>query len=420
MPLSAPDTSFVTLLTLREVRGYIRRSHGISLAVFIAVAYALGSMLIGGMLVFARLSGGYTVLVLWGSALGLQSWNYPGLLIEAPWGFVELPFFATVSMILVAVGVGLGMAVAVLLGVQIIRERRSASGRPTATGTVAGLTPALIALVTLGACCSTTAAATAGVALVSASSGSSTSNLLFNNWFLGVFQIVVVFIALIAQELLLRVYGSLFGTRDPGFVNRELTTRPLDRRAVTVGALRAGLLAAGVTWILAVVALWTTVTPASAPAGLWFNWLFEHWLPGGLAVLAALSPRTARRWLLPVRSTLPGIAFRGALLMGAWSLAAWVPSPFVGWGAEGFGNEILGLLGFPAAYGAVAPVFPWGIALVLRWGFQYWLLALFAAAVALRPEPVLSWLSETQPRTSERSRVASTASSAAAIPLDAR
>jgi hypothetical protein len=414
------EPSLVGLLTLREVRGYIRRSHGIALAVFIAVAYALGSMLIGGMLVFARYSGGYSVLVLWGNALGLQSWNYPGLLIEAPWGFIELPFFATFSMIVVAVGVGLGMAVAVLLGAQIIRERRTASGRPATTGTVAGLTPALIALVTLGACCSTTAAATAGVALVSASSGSSTSNLLFNNWFLGVFQIVVVFIALIAQELLLRVYGNLFGTRDPAFAHPEEPVRHLDRRAVATGALRAALLAAGMTWVLAAVASWTTVAPWSAPAPLWFNWVFEHWLPGGLAVLVALSPRTARRWLLPSRSTPPGWVFRGALLLGAFSLGAWVPAPLAGWGVEGFGNELLGLFGLPASFGAVAPVFPWGIALALRWGFQYVVLATFAASVAVWPQATLNWLSEMAPAAVADAGAASGATSSAPIPLDFR
>ncbi|MGA8710696.1 MAG: hypothetical protein WB786_05645 [Thermoplasmata archaeon] len=418
MSESSSGPSLVGLLTLHEVRGYIRRSHGISLAVFIAIAYALGSMLIGGMLVFGRFSGGYSVLLLWGNALGLQNWNYPGFLIEAPWGFIELPFFATASMVVVAVGVGLGMAVAVLLGVQLIRDRKLASGRPAATGTIAGLTPALIALVTLGACCSTTAAATAGVALVSASSGSSTSNLLFNNWFLGVFQVVVVFVALIAQELLLRVYGNLFGTTDPAFDHREEEVRHLDRRAFSTGALRAGLLAAGLTWVLAVLAAWTTTAPSSAPAALWFNWVFEHWLLGGLAVLVALSPRSVRRWLFPSLSTVPGLLLRGSLLLGAWNLGTWVPSPLAGWGVEGFGNELLGLFGFPATFGAVAPVFPWGIALALRWGFQYVLLAAFAATVALWPKATVNWLSESDRPAAATPVVASAAPSATPLPLD--
>jgi hypothetical protein len=387
---------------------------------FIAVAYALGSMLLGGMLVLAHYDGGYSVLLIWGNALGLQNWNYPGLLIEAPWGFVELPFFATFSMVLVSIGVGIGMAVAILLGVQLIRDRRASAGRPAATGTIAGLTPAMIALVTLGACCSTTAAATAGIGLVAQSSGSSTSNLVLNNWYLGVFQMVVVYIALIAQELLLRIYGNLFGARDPAFAKPQVEARRLDRRAFAVGAVRAALLAGGVTWALAVLATWTTVDPASASAGLWFNWIVEHWLLGGLAVAAALAPRTVRDRLLANLPTTPGRFLRASLVVGAWSLGGWVPPPLSTLGVEGFGNELLGSLGFSGSVGAVAPVFPWGVALLLRWGFQYLLLAAFAGAVGLAPSFSLRWLAETDaPRRAGRGAGATGASSVA-VPVEVR
>ena len=384
--------SVVHLLTLHGVRGYLGRSHGIGLAVFIAVAYALSSMLLGGMLVLAHLSGGYSAVVLWGNPLSVQPWNYPAVLIAAPWGFVELPFAATISMVLVSAGVGLGMAVAVILGYRLIVNRRASPGSPAAAGAVAGLTPALIGLVTLGACCSVTAAATAGVGLVAQASGTSTTNLLLNNWFLGVFQVVVVYIALIAQELLLRVYGTLFAGNDPGFSPTRVAPRTLDRRTVALAALRAALLAAGITWVLGVLADWTVTAPATAPAAVWFNWLVEHWLLGGFAVFAALSPETLRSWARTIESSLGGRGLRGILLVGAWSLGAWVPAPFAGAGAEGFGNELLGLLGAPVAVGAVAPAFPWGIALLARWLVQYLLLAGFAGAVAVAPVRTLEWL----------------------------
>jgi hypothetical protein len=410
----------VGLATLRGVRGYLRRSHGVGLAVLIATAYALGSMALGGMLVLARYTGGYSVTLLWGNALGLQNWNYPGLLIEAPWGFVVLPFFATLSMVLVSAGVGLGMAVAILLGAQLVRERNASTARPTATGTIAGLTPAMIALVTLGACCSTTAAATAGVGLVAQTSGSSTNNLLLNNWYLGVFQIVVVYVALIAQELLLRVYGTLFGLADPGFADSTDPRRALDRRAFATAALRAGLLASGVTWGLTVLAAWTTTDPGSASPGLWFNWIVEHWLVSGLAIVAALSPRTLRSGVARIRWASPRFLFRAILFLGAWTLGVWVPPPLAGFGVEGWGNEILGALGFPGSTGAVAPVFPWGLALALRWGFQYVLLAGFAGAVAVAPGRVLNWLSEITP-TPRPARIAgSSTPSPPAVTLNAR
>ena len=382
----------VRLLTLQEVRGYLRRSHARGLAGFIAVTYALGSMLLGGMLILARYPGGYSIVLLLGNALGLQPWNYPGLLIEAPWGYIVLPFFATLSMAIVSVGVGLGMAVAVLLGVQVVRNRRISSGRPAASGTIAGLTPAMIALVTLGACCSTTAAATAGVGLVAQASGSSVNNLLLNNWFLGTFQIVVVYVALIAQELLLRMYGSLFSTGDPGFAKRAVPPKPIDRRAILSGSLRIALVAAGVTWILTVLADWTTVSPATAPAGAWFSWIVEHFVPGGLAVLVALSPQTVRRWYRSTPTLSQRRLWRGALFVSAWTLGGWVPPPFAGAGVEGFGNELLFLLGGPASLGSVSPPLGPGLALAFQWGFQYLLLAAFAAWVSLYPKSALDWL----------------------------
>jgi len=42
------------------------------------------------------------------------------------------------------------------------------------------------------------------------------------------------------------------------------------------------------------------------------------------------------------------------------------------------------------------PVFPWGAALVLRWLFQYLLLAGFAACVALAPQRTLDWVAEAE------------------------
>jgi len=393
-----PRPSPVALLTLREVRHYVRRSHAVGLAALIGIAYALGSMVLGGMLVLARLSGGYTVTVIPGNALGIQPWNYPGLLIAAPWGFVILPFFATIAMVIVSAGVGLGMATAIVLGVQLVRERKRSVGRPAATGTIAGLTPAMIALVTLGACCSVTAGATAGVGLVAQASGSTTSNLLYNNWYLGVFQICVVYVALIAQELLLRVYGRLLARGDPAYSEGPAALAPFDRRSLAVGALRAGLLGAGVTWSLAVVASWTTTDPSTASAALWFSWLIQHWLVGGLAIVVGLSPQTFRRSARWIAGSAGGLVVRAFLLIGAWTLAGWVPPPLAGLGIEGFGNEVLGSLGASPATGAISPAFSLGVALVLRWGFQYLLLGAFAYVVARRPVLAADWIADVRTR----------------------
>ena len=363
------------------------------MTVFFTILYALGSMTLGDMLILHHFGGGYNALFFWTAPPGYPSWNYPGLLIVAPWGVVSLPFFATISMVLVSIGVGLGMAVAVLLGVALVRRRAKSAGQPAAVGTLAGLTPAMIALLTLGACCSTTAAATAGVGLVAQVSGSTTDTLLLNNWYLGVFQVAVVWTALVAQELLLRIYGGLFGLSAGTYPATPPPSPPrVSARFLVGGALRVGLLVGGVTWSLAMLVEWTSVAPTSAPAAVWVRWIVEHQLPAFLAILAALFPRGLLTMFAGRERTRSGLVTRGVLLLAGLTLAVGGPPPVAGWGIEGFANELMGLLAVPAGWGAVAPVFSPGIDLGFRWGVQYLLLGGFAIAVALRPARALSLL----------------------------
>ena len=360
------------------------------MTVFFAVVYALGSMVLGSMLLLTHLTPPYYAEVLWSG--GAPAWNYPGLLIVQPWGVVTLPFFATIAMVLVSIGVGIGMSVAVLLGIALVRNRRARAGQPAAVGSVAGLTPAMIALVTLGACCSTTAAATAGVGLVGQVSGTSTDNLLLNNWFLGVFQIAVVWIALLAQELLLRVYGGLFGLAAISGAPEPLRIVPprTDRVAVLGGLLRVGLLVGGVTWSLAMLAEWTTTGPSNASAIVWFSWVVQHQLLAVMAILAALFPR----WLTVVfaRGAHPvsAAALRGSLLVAGLSLAIGVPPPLSDSGAAGLGNQVWALIAGSGAWGASGPASGLGPGLYFTWTVQFLLLGGFAIALAISPGKALS------------------------------
>jgi hypothetical protein len=356
---------------------------------FFALVYALGSMVLGDMLLLTPLRPPYFAEILWSG--GSSAWNYPGLLIVQPWGVVELPFFATIAMVVVSIGVGIGMSVAVLLGIALVRDRRARAAQPAAVGSVAGLTPAMIALVTLGACCSTTAAATAGVGIVGQVSGSTTDNLLLNNWYLGVFQMVVVWVALLAQELLLRVYGSLFSRGKPADAFSAAPVPPsLSRWSVAGGLLRAALLVGGLTWSLAMLAAWTVTAPATASAGSWFGWVVQHQFLAILAILAALFPRGLAEALARWATTGMGRLLRVVLLVGGVTLAAGVPPPISAWGVAGLGNEVLSVLGLPASLGAVSPVFSAGLDLYFRWTVQYVLLGGFAIAVALAPRTALN------------------------------
>lgn len=398
---AAQSPSFVGLLTLREIRAFIRQSHAVAMTVFLGIVYALGALVVGQMLILTHLPPPYYTEILWSAGPTQPVWSFPALIVWAPWGVVTLPFFATVTMVLVSIGVAIGMSSAILLTAHLIRRRRQHAGAPSAYGAAAGLTPAMLALVTLGACCGTTAAATAGIGAFGSLTGSSTDTLLVNNWLLGVFQIVVVWIALLAQEMLLQVYGELIGVR--GATRGATGSAPAvqfhapryDRRFIVGIVLRAVLLVGGVAWALAMLSDWTVVAPLTASVGQWTAWLLEYEVVAILAVLAALFPVPVAGWFARQARRPIGLAVRAAALLGGLALAAGVPPPLATAGLEGFGNELLFVLGAPAAWGAVPPVFGVGLALYLRWGLEYLVLGGFATAVALGPGRALRPLAST-------------------------
>ncbi|MFY9717971.1 MAG: hypothetical protein WAK40_08615 [Thermoplasmata archaeon] len=376
--------AYLSFVTLREIRRYIVRSHSVMMAVFIGMVYGLLALTQSGMLVLANLRGGYTLLAVTSAGSG------PGYLLIAPWGVLSLPILGLVAMVLVAIGVALGMAVAVLLSIALVRRRSSSSGGPASLGSIAGLTPAMITLLAFGACCSTTAAASAGVGVIAQLSGSTTQNLLINGWFLSIFQVGIVWIALIAQEALLRVYGGLFG--DPGAVatGAPAPSPPrLSRRSIVGTVLRGLLLIGGVTWSLAMFADWTTVSPATASLATWVDWILVHQWLSAIAIGIALFPSAASEAIEGRSGPALRRAVRGISLIAGLLLVAGAPPPLAAWGLEGWGNEILSLAGVPAAWGAIAPLYGPGVALAFRWGVQYLLLGGFAIALAIRPRAAL-------------------------------
>lgn len=202
----------VSLLLLRNSRALLagRTSHAIASGV--GVLYALIATYVGGMLAisYPPLQVESYIAVIAG---GNPWWNYPAFLVETPYFVLALPFLSTVFMVLVSAGVGLGMTVAGILVRDLVLANRARPLR-VAGISVTGLTPAMIALVTLGACCSTTAAASAGVIVVAAITGSTVAATLANSWYLGIFQLIVLWLGLVAQEQLVTLYGGLPGLRN--------------------------------------------------------------------------------------------------------------------------------------------------------------------------------------------------------------
>jgi hypothetical protein len=388
---------------LQRSRRILRIPGGWALGATIAMIYALISMFFGGMIVLGTVRTQYGLFVLWGSGTGQAPWNYPGLILVAPWGVVTLPFFATITMIIVSIGVGIGMGVAVVLTLRLVKTRRSEAAGATAVGSVAGISPAIIALVTLGACCSTSAAATAGITLIAHASGTTSYNLLANSWYLGVFQMGVLWVALVAQEQLIAVYGDLWGvgTRSPSLTAQ--TMPPISPRFVLGGILRVALLVTSVLWTLTMVASWIAIAPLSASATLWGGWTFQHLLVPGLIGAAALAPVALARifdWHGPAKRGTQ--LLRAFLFLGGVSLAIGLPFPLSAGGWYGLGNLLLGVAGAPSTWGSVGAGTALSLGLLVRWALEYLLLGAYAMLLALRPQIALRPLMWTVARSRNR------------------
>lgn len=390
-------TRALSLLTLRRSRQLLRNPLARLLAGTVAVVYLFLALLVGKMLELAPTAERSTTVLLLTS--GGSWWNFPALVVVAPNATLVLPYFSTIAMIVVTAGVSLGMTVAVLLGVRLARDRSRTAGRSAAVSSTAGLTPVLIALVTLGACCSTTAAATAGIGLAAQSTGTTVSAVLAANWYLGVFQIVVLFVALLAQEQLVEIYAMFRKDDHPTEDAAPMVPPRANARTVAGGVLRLGLVLGGVSWALGVVAAWTTTNPWTASGATWADWILLHGVVGSFAISAGLFPRETRDVLAGTRRTVLGVR---ALLAGSGILLlSYLPTAVAHAGLYGLGNVLLGALGTPASAGGVAPPLPAGVALMLVLGVQYGLLGLMAIAAALAPEALLAPLVAAGPQPSE-------------------
>ncbi|MCI4367553.1 MAG: hypothetical protein L3K08_07365 [Thermoplasmata archaeon] len=367
--------------TLRRSLQLVSTREGRLIAASAAGIYVFAALLVGKMLVFGP-TGETSVSTVY-LANGQPWWLFPMYIVLAPNAVLELPLFALAAMVLVGTGIGIGMGVAGVLALRLLRWRRRTLASPTALGSVAGLTPAMIALLTLGACCSTTAAATAGIGVVANATGTTTDNLLLNPWFLSIFQLAVLWVALVAQERLIVVYSALL---DPMRLENTgaLSIRP-DRRTLGVGLLRVLLLAAAVTWALSMVATWAVVAPGTASTGQWAGWLFLVQLPAVTVGVLAISPSAIAGIGRGTVGRIGAIGGRSALVVAGGLLLAGVPPPLDSIGFHGLGNELLGVLGLPASSGAIVmPGFP-PVILAFRWALQLVPLGLTALALGLWP-----------------------------------
>jgi hypothetical protein len=375
----------LSLLILRATRSLVVAPSYRALVGGIAVAYGLAAMIVGGMLQLS-LSGAGTAPFLWIVPKGPgMAWYYPAILAGGPHFLLILPIVSTIFMVLTAAGVGLGVAAAVYLGVYSLRPLLTPGSGPRAMASTIGLTPALLVFLTLGACCSTTAAAGAGIAVLAQSSGTSTTAVLVNTWYLGLFQLAMVYVALLAQEQLVVVCTVIYGGGRP----ENAAMAPRAWRKVGGALLRLTLIASGLLWAFSGLTLWFSIPLSDTPWVAWFGVLVQHVLPGSLAVLAGLMPGELATFLTRHDKVSSHRAIRGAAAVLGLSLLTWLPSSVASKGAPALLNEVGGVLGWPPGWGAVVPPSSDPVEIALRWGLGFMIVGGFALVLALWPESTL-------------------------------
>jgi len=377
-----------SLVSLRETRRALSPLRYRLLVGTSAIVYAVVAMVVGGMLFVPPHS--YDLgwfFYLYPSGPG-PPWSYPTIVAGTPYIILDLPLISGILMTLSSAGIGLGMALGILLGVRLLRRDGDRGGAPAGAGTAAGLTPAMIGLVTLGACCSTTAAATAGISLVAQSGGTSPAEALANAWYLGVFQVAVVYVALLAQEQLLRIYRFAVEPSRTGGSAAQVgwnAGSTVGRGSIGRGTLRLVLVAAGLTWSLSVMTLGFATAGSRSDLPIEVGGIVQREVPGLLAVISGLFPERLVALGARARGGPAAVGLRSLFIATGLSLVAGIPPPWSATGFCGFANELLGFGGFPRVWGAVTPPSIGLAGLILRWSLQFLLLGLFSVIAGISP-----------------------------------
>ncbi|MEM0286583.1 MAG: hypothetical protein QXG05_00210 [Nitrososphaerota archaeon] len=348
------------LIFLRSTRSLLTTKLGKLFWVSISLIFAVVSMAIGGMLAFVPAETTKFYIV----SSGYPPWDYPMLWLDFSKLVLVFPLLPTILMVLISTGVGFGSAVAVVLAL-------NSRSKSTAPVSAVGAVPMVTGLATLGACCCTTCLSTAGVAVVAAVSGVSTWDVLLNDWYLGVFQLAIVFLSLLVLERELKTSEGVC------YINAS------KGRLIASTLLRISLLIAGITWSLAMFVEWGEISPISASPAIWYHWLFEHQLLSLFAIISAFFPYGVYARIKA--NTLAIRTLRVSLLVAGVTWGFWVPPSLTAIGLGGFLNELFGFLGLPSSFGAIQPDSSLGAPLIFHWLFQHILLSSFALIAALSP-----------------------------------
>lgn len=310
------------------------------LAAVVAVLYVSLSLLTDGRVFFSGTRGPGAISF---SMLG-------GLVVSGGGWTVTLPLWSAALSITVALGVGVGMGSGALVALRVISLERTPSRRGRELGPLSSLPPAMLSVLSLGAFCSVTAAAWAGLGGVVSLGGSSSLLGVSTDLLLSLVQLVVLGASLLAQESLLRLFPARFlgvprvRRRMPAWEPEPITPR---RGAL---ARYRHLLAAGCT---ASVGLALVQLVSDLSSGTWSHGVLvgsgsaTEWALGLLAL--SILPAAAVAWTSEAGLTGSARSYRTLLILLGAMIAAGAPltipvalpdggrdgPPFAGPGSEG-------------------------------------------------------------------------------------
>jgi len=223
----ASRSAWISRLIVPRTRALVRGRRERLLVAGIATAYLAIALFVGGMVDLVPTGERGVTFVLLTNLHSPAWWNYPALLILTPGGLAIFPLAPTLAMGGVAVGVGLGMGSGVALARRVVRDRDAdRTGRDGARSSFAMMTPAMLAVLVLGACCSTGAAAAGTIGLLSGSTAGSYTEILTTSGALDLLQLGVLYLALLAQEHIIMVYAGLGeGAKGTGATDDARNTR---------------------------------------------------------------------------------------------------------------------------------------------------------------------------------------------------
>ncbi len=264
-------------------RRLLRSPGGRGLAAFIGLGYALLSMSASGMIEWGA-GGPWAV---GGRAAGAAGTE---LIVRAPGVTAVLPLGPTLLTLVVSAGVGIGLAVAVSLS---IRWRSSVTRSPLGANpaaSLASLTPSMMALATLGACCSTITSSAPGLlpswgqGLALAGPPAVAPELL------GLVQALLLGAALLAQERLLSVFAVPLGLAVPDRPAPE--SREASWRRHFVGGLPFAMASLGLGLAGAFVAVGALLAPSASglPGAALLAASARGGTPDAVALLLLLGP----------------------------------------------------------------------------------------------------------------------------------